>query len=56
LSALDFFRRVVNEIIVGFLGPLLLTRHPLSRPITPMVFDHWNNAPILPAVPAAATG
>ena len=26
---------MVNEIIVAFLGPLHLTRHPLSRPITP---------------------
>jgi len=34
-SALDFLRRVVNEIVVAFLGPLHLTRHPLSKPITP---------------------
>ena len=26
---------MVNEIVVAFLGPLHLTRHPLSRPITP---------------------
>jgi hypothetical protein len=28
---------LVNEIIVAFLGPLLLSRHPESRPVTPFV-------------------
>jgi hypothetical protein len=35
VSALIGFRRVVNELIVGFLGTLPLTRRPKSRPITP---------------------
>ena len=36
LSALVLLRRfVVNEIIVAFLGPLPLPRHPKSKPITP---------------------
>jgi hypothetical protein len=33
---LIFLQRMVNEIIVAFLGPLHLTQQPLSRPITPM--------------------
>jgi len=33
---LIFLQRVVNEIIVAFLGPLHLTRLTLSKPITPM--------------------
>ena len=28
---------LVNEIIVGFLGPLHLPRHPESRPVTPFM-------------------
>jgi hypothetical protein len=35
-SALVFFATLlVNEIIVAFLGPLHLPRHPKSRPVTP---------------------
>src|SRR6478736_3853225 len=34
--ALDFLQRMVNEIIVAFLGPLHLTGQTLSKPITPM--------------------
>src|SRR6478736_8210468 len=33
--ALDFLQRMVNEIIVAFLGPLHLTGQTLSKPITP---------------------
>ena len=35
LAAFIFLQRMVNEIIVAFLGPLHLTRQTLSRPITP---------------------
>ena len=35
LAAFIFLQRMVNEIIVAFLGPLHLTRLTLSRPITP---------------------
>jgi hypothetical protein len=36
LAAFIFLQRMVNEIIVAFLGPLHLTRQTLSRPITPV--------------------
>jgi len=36
IGAYIFLRHfVVNEIIVAFLGPLPLLRHPESKPITP---------------------
>jgi hypothetical protein len=35
LLAFIFLQRMVNEIIVAFLGPLHRTRRTLSRPITP---------------------
>jgi hypothetical protein len=35
LAALIFLRRMVNEIIVAFLGTLHLDQHPESKPFTP---------------------
>jgi len=35
--AIIFLRQMVNEIIAAFLGSLHLLRHPLSKPIIPML-------------------
>jgi hypothetical protein len=35
--AIIFLRQMVNEIIAAFLGSLPLLRHPLSKPIIPML-------------------
>ena len=47
---LIFLQRMVNEIIVAFLGPLHLTRQTLSKPITP----EGENSPT--SIPASRPG
>ena len=36
-------QRMVNEIIVAFLGPLPLSRRPKSKPFTPWCVNYQSN-------------